>query len=321
MPDSLKVSIVIPAYNHANHLEMAINSVLYQDYDDIELIVLDDGSTDHTCEVLNKYNGRFYWESQPNMGQAATLNKGWQMSSGDILSYLSADDVLSKSAVSISVQVLENHPDVVLTYGDFNLIDTHDSVIRLVNAPEFDYANMVIEQACPPGPGVFFRRDAFLSAGFWDDQFKQIPDYEYWLRLGLIGDFKRIPKTLASFRVHPKSLTFSKADLSRAKEPVRAIEKYFGRNDVPDILVIQKRAALSNANLMSAQLHLRSGRYLLGYYYLKKSFYLYPNNIFRLKSLHRITSGLFNRIFYHNIFLFNRIKKIIVQKLTKTKMS
>ncbi len=76
------VSVVVPAYNHAETLPAAIDSLLAQDYPALEIIVLDDGSTDHTHRVLTAYDGRIRWESQPNMGQAATLNKGWAMSRG-----------------------------------------------------------------------------------------------------------------------------------------------------------------------------------------------------------------------------------------------
>jgi glycosyltransferase involved in cell wall biosynthesis len=308
MSDSLKVSIVIPAYNHARHLDMAIQSVLYQDYDNIELIVLDDGSTDNTPNILEKYAGQFYWESQANMGQAQTLNKGWGMSRGPILSYLSADDILRKNAVSTSVRYLEKYQRIVMTYCDFYLIDSHDLIIRSVKAPEFDYNQMVLAQSCPPGPGVFFRREAFMAAGGWNPQFKQIPDYEYWLRLGLCGDLMRIPIVLASFRVHAQSLTHAKADMSRAKEPVLAIEKYYGLEGVPASLRGKKNQALGNANLMTAQLHLRSGRYLLGYLYLKKSFLLFPAAFRRYRSIRRIVSGLLNRPVYKLIFLINAIR-------------
>ena len=81
------VSIVIPAYNSMPYLEEAIESVLSQDYPKIELIVLNDGSTDNTREFLEKYKGKFYYDSHTNMGQAATLNKGWKLIRGDIIGY------------------------------------------------------------------------------------------------------------------------------------------------------------------------------------------------------------------------------------------
>ena len=93
------VSIVIPAYNHDRYLGEAIDSILGQDYPNVELIVLDDGSTDGTRQILESYHSRFYWESHKNMGQANTLNKGWRMSKDDLLGYLSADDVLFSQAI------------------------------------------------------------------------------------------------------------------------------------------------------------------------------------------------------------------------------
>ncbi|RME60123.1 glycosyltransferase, partial [Candidatus Parcubacteria bacterium] len=88
-PEGTLVSIVIPAYNAGDFLHEAIDSVLNQTYPNIELIVLDDGSTDHTRDILSSYpKGSFYWESHPNMGQAATLNKGWAMAKGEVLGYL-----------------------------------------------------------------------------------------------------------------------------------------------------------------------------------------------------------------------------------------
>lgn len=314
MSDISTVTIVIPAYNHARHLDMAVQSVLNQDYANIELIVLDDGSTDETSDVLKRYSGKFHWERHANMGQAATLNKGWRMASGEILSYLSADDVLTKTAVSTSLRYLDKFPDVVLAYGDFYLIDGQSSIIRRVNAPEFDYMKMVVEQACPPGPGVFFRKQAFLAAGSWDKSFKQIPDYEYWLRLGRVGKFKRIPIALASFRVHPQSLTFSKADLSRAEEPIIAMEKYFKSNYIPDHLYHRKNESMSNAYIMTAQLNLRSGRYKLGCRYLKIAFHLYRKNFNKKANLRRILNGILNRPIYKIIFLYNKIYNFVLNK-------
>lgn len=148
------VSVVIPAYNLAGYLREAIESVLDQNYPNVELIVLDDGSTDHTREVLEKYTGRFHWETHPNMGQAATLNKGWRMSKGEILAYLSADDVLLPHAVATSVEYLLAKPDLVLTYCDFDLIDPSSKFIRRVTLSDFDYRKMVLRTIRPPGPGL-----------------------------------------------------------------------------------------------------------------------------------------------------------------------
>ena len=123
------VSMVVPAYNHARFLEQAVESVLAQTYPAVELIVLDDGSTDGTREVLAKY-GDIRWETQTNMGQAATLNKGWGMASGDLLGYLSADDYLHPEAVKSAVECLERHADAVLAYPDFVQVNDRSRPLR-----------------------------------------------------------------------------------------------------------------------------------------------------------------------------------------------
>jgi glycosyltransferase involved in cell wall biosynthesis len=296
------VSIVIPTFNGANFLEEAIESVLDQDYPKIELIVLDDGSTDRTEEILRKYCGKFHWEKHANMGQADTLNKGWRMSSGDILSYLSADDTLLPNAVSASVRCLKSHGDVVLTYCDFNLIDSTSRVFRRAIRPDFSYHDMVVRQICQPGPGVFFWRHAFEATGLWNSSLKQMPDYDYWLRLGLVGRFQRIPSILASFRVHNDSQTFAKSDVIRSEEPLHIISAFFEREDVPSDLAAAKDEALSNAHLVSAQLHIRAGRYQLGCLNFKKAFSLYPRNVLKAGALRIVFNALFNRLLYKMIW-------------------
>lgn len=272
MSSETLVSIVIPAYNHARYLDEAICSVLVQTYPAVELIVLDDGSTDGTHEVLERYGDRFCWESQSNMGQSATLNKGWAMSRGEILGYLSADDVLLPEAVTEAVAVLRQQADASATYCDFNLIDPQSRVVRRVSTPDFNYRDMLVTVTCPPGPGAFFRRYAFERAGPWDVSLCQMPDYDFWLRLGLQGRFVRIPKVLAEFRIHDASQTFSATHEARANEPVLIVSRLLDRADLPNDVLRCRSEALSRARLVSAQLHFRGGQYARGFQILLSAF-------------------------------------------------
>lgn len=298
------VSVVIPAYNHGKYLDAAIRSILEQDYPRVELIVIDDGSTDNTREVLTKYEGRFHFESQPNMGQVATLNKGWLMSHGEILAYLSADDLLLQGAIRSAVRCLEENADAVLTYCDFNLIDPRSAFMRRVTTPEFDYREMLTKLLCPPGPGAFFTRSAFEKAGLWDASFRQMLDYEYWLRLGLCGRFIRMPLVLAAFRVHADSLTFT---TSSPDEPIKIIENFFKRTDISEEIKTLRNQALGNAYLVSAQLHFRADAYRLGVGALRNAFSLYPKNFFTLAMLRRTANVLFNRIGHKVLWKINSL--------------
>jgi glycosyltransferase involved in cell wall biosynthesis len=295
------VSIVIPSYNHGRYLGTAIDSVLAQDYPRIELIVIDDGSTDESREVLARYTGRIHWERQSNQGQAVTLNRGWLMSRGDILGYLSADDFLLPGAVSRAESCLRQNPDAALVYCDFNLVDPDSAVVRRIRAPEVDYCEMLKHLICPPGPGAFFRRSAFEKAGLWDATLRQMADYEYWLRLGMHGRFVRLPEVLAAYRVHPGSQTFAGTSKVRAEEPVRIIKSYFERQNVPDSVKAIREQAFSVAHLVSAQLHFRGGNYGDGFAALWRAFELKPRSLFSFRLMRILFNATFNRL-GHRIF-------------------
>ena len=297
------VSIVVPAYNHAKYLPEAIESILAQDYKNVELIVLDDGSTDNTPEVLKNYAGKFYFESHKNMGQANTLNKGWRMAKGEILAYLSADDVLYPQAVSECVDSLQNNKGAVLSYPDFDLIDPQSRVVRKVIAPEYSYRVMLTQFLCAPGPGAFFKRSAYEKAGEWDPQLRHSPDYEYWLRLGLHGNFVHVNENLAAFRVHEGSQSFAQTTLERAEEPIRIMTKYYELPNLPAESIAVKSQAFANANIMVAQLHLRASRFKEAILRVKEAITISPRTFLTIRVFRMLFNGLFNRLI-HKIIWF-----------------
>jgi len=290
------VSIVVPAYNHADFLASAINSLLTQDYPFLEIIVLDDGSTDHTPAILDNYRGKVHCESQANMGQAATLNKGWSMAKGDILGYLSADDLLAPNAVSKAVLAFSASPLAVAVYPDFNLIDPNSAVVRTVHAPDFEFCKALLGNECLPGPGAFFRRSALQLAGGWNPAFRQMPDYDFWLRLGLHGEFVHLKEVLASFRVHPGSQTYGTVSAPRTEEPVAIISAILAHGQLPPMAVELRDQAMANAHLFSAQLHLRAGRFREGWQKLKAAHAIDSGSVFSIRGVRILANALLNRI-------------------------
>jgi len=302
-----RIAVIIPAYNRAGVIGRAIDSVLAQDYPALELIVIDDGSTDGSARVLERYRGRFKWEVQENRGQAATMNRGWHMSRGEILGYLSADDLLAPHAVSTSVAALERHPDAVLTYCDFNLVDPDGAVVRRVRTPDFSYEDMVAELICHPGPGAFFRRSAYEKSGDWQAQYRQYGDFDFWLRLALQGPFVRIPEVLASFRVHPGSQSFTAPSAAAAQEPVRVIDAYFAHAALPArIRALQPRAA-SAAHLHSARLHARAGEFRPALRAARRAIALHPRNLFAWRTARLAANALFNRLGHRVLWNLRRV--------------
>ncbi|MDQ7843998.1 MAG: glycosyltransferase family 2 protein [Armatimonadota bacterium] len=290
------VSLVTPAYNQGPFLREAVESVLAQTYPAVEYIVIDDGSTDNTREILSAYGGRVRWESQPNRGQAATLNRGWSMARGDLLGYLSADDVLLPDAVEAGVRMLMGDPRLVAVYPDFYLIDRRSRLIKEVRRPDFDYRDLVLRGVCHPGPGALFRRTAYLRAGPWDETLRQAPDYEFWLRLGLLGGFGHIPRPLAKFRIHGGSQSRGPAPPARSDEIIRIIAEFYAqRSDLPAEILRGKRQALSTAYLLAARSHFGARRYTTAMQRVWRAAALYPRHLLSPGTYRLLLGGLTER--------------------------
>ncbi len=292
------VSVVVPAYNHAETLPAAIDSLLAQDYPALEIIVLDDGSTDHTHRVLTAYDGRIRWESQPNMGQAATLNKGWAMSRGDILGYLSADDFLYPGAVRAAATTL-SADNVIVSYCDFDHVDPDGRRLRTVQRPEFSLEHMLTTLDCPPGPGAFFRRSAYAATGGWNPRLRQIPDFDFWLRMAQHGRFAHISEVLAAWRVHPGSQSFAVASPDRAEEAVKVITEFFAAPGVDPGLSRLKPKSMARAHLYCAQLHGRAGRYHTALSNILRAQRLYPRTLLQWQTWRSGANALFSRPLHH----------------------
>lgn len=276
------VSIVIPAYNAMPYLEEAIESILAQDYPKVELIVLDDGSTDSTKEFLEKYKGTFYFESHANMGQVKTLNKGWEMSTGEIIGYLSADDKLAPDAVSNSVSEFLKDPKIVVTYPNNALINSNSTLFRFVtNLQDYDFQKLLCEGYRICFVGAFWLKNAFNQIGGWDSNYRNVSDLDYFLRLSLMGQFKHIDKTLGYHRVHPASITSSKTTLKQANEYKELIEKTLIAHTSK--ISGNKNKIRGKAYLISARSHLLSGRYSVARNYFFHAIKIAPQMVLSVR--------------------------------------
>ena len=255
-----RVSIITPVFNQAEYLEETIESVLSQSYPNIEYIVLDDGSTDHTRDILKKYEGKIQYESHENMGQARTLNKGWKMSKGEILSYLSSDDILDVDAISLLVAKLDRGSSIV--FGNYRLIDEQSKKIKTKNAPFFGYKDMVQNFNCPIGPGAIFTRDLFSNFQGWKEEFRLLPDYDFWIRAGRNARFIKVDQEIAGFRVHTGSQTFASSTPTKSDESIACISNFFSSN-MEARFEFNHRQAFASAFIFSSCMHLRSGRYVV----------------------------------------------------------
>jgi glycosyltransferase involved in cell wall biosynthesis len=258
------VTLVTPTYNQAGYLAETIECVLAQDYPEIEYIVLDDGSTDATPEVLARYADRVRVIRQSNMGQARTLNKGWEMARGKYIGYLSSDDLLEPCAVRRMIEPMERDDGIVCAFPDSALIDDSSKVVKQSICRPFDLESLIVRQECYIGPGAFFRRDAFLAAGGWRPELKLAPDRELWMRLARRGRLEFVRERLAGYRIHPQSISYKTVSEEASREYFLVLDEYFARPDVPAGIAARRDEAYGHATLIVARNALRAGRWRRG---------------------------------------------------------
>jgi glycosyltransferase involved in cell wall biosynthesis len=233
----VKISLVTISFNQARYLEQAIQSVLDQDYPDIEYIVVDPGSTDSSRDIIERYRRRISNVIfERDEGPADGLNRGFAGATGDIYGYLNSDDILLPGAISRVVRAFCSHPGADLIYGHGYVIDDTGAVLRRCRSDRFNlrrsaYGNSVIMQQA-----TFWRRDAFLAAQGFNAANRLSWDGEFWIDLALAGrHFHRLDAYLACFRAHEESIThnFHKPDAPRQHpyviEQRRVFEKAMGR--------------------------------------------------------------------------------------------
>ena len=295
MSDPL-VTILTPAYNRASYLEDVIKSVIYQDYPNIEYIVLDDGSTDNTRDVLAKYSGKLTWESQPNLGETRTVNKAFGMAHGEIICVVNSDDPILPGAISTAVEFMKARPGILMAYPDWNYINANSDFVWHVQVPEYDYFYMVTRHRCFVGPGAFLRRRALELIGGRDPSFNYVADFDFYLRLGLHGDFARIPKTLANFRIHASSASLAMRGIEMANEDIRMIEKLYSQPNLPEKIRRARSRSFSAAHLHASRVCGAARRESLRHFLL--FIYFYPPNLFTESGIfiQRATNWLMRRL-------------------------
>lgn len=214
-----RITVITPSYNQAGFIDQTIQSVLTQDYPDLEYIVMDGASTDNTVEVLKRYDGRLTWISEPDRGQSHAINKGFQMATGEVIAFLNSDDLYLPGALLTVGQFFADQPDAAWITGRCRIIDQDNREIRrgitayknmwlkFANYQNLQITNYVSQMA------TFWRREVFEQVGELDESLHYVMDYDYWMRVGKHYRLHVIDHYLACFRVH----TASKSSTSTSK--------------------------------------------------------------------------------------------------------
>jgi glycosyltransferase involved in cell wall biosynthesis len=229
------VSIVTPSYNQAAYLEDTIGSVLEQDYEPIEYIVVDGGSTDGSVEIIRRYADRLsWWTSEEDAGQADAINKGFGRARGELMGYLNSDDMLLPGAVSTLVAALEDDPELVAAYGDAIWLDEEGRTIGYAESRSWDLVQMVISgSGRVHQPSSLWRRGAWDEVGGLETSLHYTFDTLFFIRLATLGPARQLHEPLSGYRLHPDSKTYTEPP-PKLEEYVRFADEHLAR--LPELL-------------------------------------------------------------------------------------
>jgi len=224
-----KITIITPSYNQASFIERTINSVLSQNYPNLEYIIIDGGSTDHSVSIIKKYESKIsYWISEKDRGQSHAINKGLARATGEIIGWLNSDDIYYPGALHIIADFFQKQASSQIVYGKAYHIDTDDNQIEEYPTEPWSYERLkIICYICQPA--VFFRNSVFDLVGTLDESLQYCMDYEFWLRAGQhINTFDFIPVHLAGSRLYATNKTLG-AKLHVHEEIVKMMSQKFGK--------------------------------------------------------------------------------------------
>ncbi|MDO1448848.1 glycosyltransferase family 2 protein [Rhodocytophaga aerolata] len=209
-----RISIITPSYNQGQYIEQTIQSVLNQNYPNLEYIVIDGGSTDESVKIIKKYE-RFltYWISEKDKGQSDAINKGLQKATGDIINWLNADDYYEPTAL-LKVAKVFNHTNALMVSGKSRLFKNKNETVEYSSGTCIYPGNLAktIGWAKIDQPATFFHSSAIQKIGLLNNNLHYIMDkdwlIQYLFHFGL-DKIVQIPDVLVNFRLHDNSKTVS----------------------------------------------------------------------------------------------------------------
>jgi len=230
------VSVVIPAYNAGATLHRALASALNQNYSDLDVVVVDDGSTDNTAAVAAACDARVRLVRQPNRGAAAARNRGVSVSRAKYVAFLDADDEWLEGRIEKTIDAIERAPGSVLAFSAIVPVDEAGKPTdrwQGVDCSRAPTMNDLLSRCWPILPSsVTVSRDAFLRAGGFDEEFRRpgYQDVELWLRARELGAFEYVAEPLVRYRAIPSTDRMAKYRGGHATFVQRVTARYGARS-------------------------------------------------------------------------------------------
>ena len=225
----MKISIITVVWNNKETIKDAINSVLFQTYEDIEYIVVDGNSSDGTIEIIKSYGNKITkFVSEKDSGIYDGLNKGISLAIGDIVAFLHSDDIYASDSIIEEIsKVFKSDESLDGIYGDLVYTSKNDTskVLRYWKSKKF-YKNLLSKGWMPAHPTFFLKRKVYEKYGNFDLDFKIAADYDFMLRVLKSGiKVEYIPKVLYKMRVGGESNKSIKNIILKSKEDLKALKR------------------------------------------------------------------------------------------------
>lgn len=231
------ISVLMPVYNAQHHVAQAIESILNQSFADFEFLIVDDGSTDRSLKILQRYakqDSRIRLVTRPNKGIVQTLNQMLAIAQGELIARMDADDVAMPDRLARQVEFLRQHPEVVCVGGAQDWID--EAGRFLLHHPEAEQ-DAEIQQLALTGqtpinhPSALIRRSALLQVGGYDESMYPAEDLDLWLKLGEIGKLANLKDTVLQYRQHNQSVS-ERMQVEQTQQRRNACQQAWNRRNI-----------------------------------------------------------------------------------------
>lgn len=256
-----EVSVIIPTYNSGRYVTEAVNSVLRQSFDDFEVIVIDDGSTDDTQSVMSRYGSPVRYIRQENSGVSRARNRGIEESRGRYVAFLDADDTWLPNKLEKQITAIRNQQSYRACYSAFLVVDSRLTPLDVNHSKRCSTAleDLLLYGNVVGTPGTVLCERALFDKGAFDPELSQCADWDMWVRLAVETDFLYLDEPLICYRQHDANMSRNAPLLEQ--DSLLVLEKGFGMPDLPQSLCSRKQEALARNYMVLAGTYFQARRY------------------------------------------------------------
>ncbi len=224
-----KISIITPSFNQAEFIEETILSVINQDYDNLEYIIIDGGSTDGSVEIIKKYEDHIaYWCSEKDKGQTNAINKGFKVATGDLVAWMNSDDLFAPNSFEIIARAYERNPMIDVYYGDKVHIDRQGREQFVQRYAPYKIESFANDKMAFCNQAAYWKREIFDRIGFLDESIQFAMDYDYFVRMGHCElKFYHLPEILGKQRYYEGTKTSDQEWLEILNENRKLINRKY----------------------------------------------------------------------------------------------